>query len=82
LSRLAKKEYQDSRDRNAVEGVFGSSKTAYGLALIMVHLQETASYVIDVALLLLNHTKSLRAAFPLFYFLAAVAALLGLRSRA
>ena len=68
LSRQAKKqEYQDSCDRNAVEGVFGTVKTAYGLGRIMAHLQETAVCVIGVALLLLNLSRSLRAALALFY---------------
>ena len=67
LSRQAKKqEYQDSCDRNAVEGIFGTGKTAYGLARIMAHLQETAVCVIGVALLLLNLSRSLRAALALF----------------
>ncbi len=44
LSRQAKRqEYQDSCDRNAVEGTFGTSKTAYGLSRVMVHLPETHS---------------------------------------
>jgi len=61
LTRLAKKqEYQDSCDRNAVEGVFGTGKTAYGLARVMARLWETACCVIGVALLLLNLTKSLK----------------------
>ncbi len=64
LSRLAKKqEYQDSCDRNAVESVFGTGKTAYGLERIMARLRETACCVIGVALLLLNLTRSLRATF-------------------
>jgi len=63
LSRHAKKqEYQDSCDRNAVEGVFGTGKTAYGLARVMAHLRETACCVIGIALLLLNLIRSLRAA--------------------
>ncbi len=64
LSRQAKKqEYQDNCDRNIVEGIFGTGKTAYGLARIMARLPETACCVIGVALLLLNLTRSLRAAF-------------------
>jgi len=62
LTRLAKKqEYQDSCDRNAVEGVFGTGKTAYGLARVMVRLRETTYCAIGVVLLLLNLTRSLRA---------------------
>ncbi len=67
LSRQAKKrEYQDSCDRNAVEGVFGTGKTAYGLARVMVRLRETTCCVIGVALLLLNLTRSLRATLCFF----------------
>ncbi len=41
LSRQAKKqEYQDSCDRNAVEGVFGTAKTAYGLSRVTAHLES------------------------------------------
>ncbi len=40
LSRKAKKqEYQDNCDRNAVEGVFGTGKAAYGLARVMARLR-------------------------------------------
>ena len=81
LSRQAKKqEYQDSCDRNAVEGIFGTAKTAYGLGHIMAHLQETAVCVIGVALLLLNLSRSLRPTLALFCFLFVVVILPGLRS--
>ena len=81
LSRQAKKqEYQDSCDRNAVEGIFGTAKTAYGLGRIMAHLQETAVCVIGVALLLLNLSRSLRPTLALFCFLFVVVILPGLRS--
>ncbi len=83
LSRQTKKqEYQDSCDRNAVEGVFGTGKTAYGLARVMARLRETTCCVIGVALLLLNLTRSLRAALCFFCLLATAPVLLGLRSRA
>ena len=83
LSRQTKKqEYLDCCDRNAVEGIFGTGKTAYGLARISAHLQETAVCVIGVALLLLNLSRSLRSAFALFCLLSVVAILPGLRSRA
>ncbi len=83
LSRQAKKqEYQDSCDRNAVEGVFGTGKTAYGLSRVMAHLRETACCVIGVALLLLNLTRSLRAVLCIFCLLIAAAILPGLRSKA
>ena len=83
LSRQAKKqEYQDSCDRNAVEGIFGTAKTAYGLARIPAHLQETAACVIGVALLLLNLSRSLRTALALLCLLFVVAIFPALRSRA
>ena len=83
LSRQAKKqEYQDNCDRNAVEGIFGTAKTAYGLARVTARLQETTFCVIGVALLLLNRTKSLRAALVLFCLLPVAAILPGLWSRA
>ena len=67
LSRQAKEqEYQDSCDRNVVEGVFGTAKTAYGLDRVMARLQETAVCVIGVALLLSNLSRSLRVALALF----------------
>lgn len=83
LSHHAKKlAYQDSCDRNAVEGIFGTAKTAYGLALISAHLQETAVCVIGVALLLLNLSRPLRSALALFFLLPLLAFLPGLQSRA
>ena len=83
LSHQAKKlEYQDSCDRNAVEGIFGTGKTAYGLARVPARLKETAFCVIGVALLLLNLSRSLRAAFVLFCLLPVTAIFMGLRSRA
>ena len=83
LSRQAKKqEYQDCCDRNAVEGTFGTGKTAYGLARITARLQATTFCVIGVALLLLNLSRSLRATLALFCLLAVLAILPGLRSRA
>lgn len=69
LSRLAKKqEYQDSCDRNEVEGVFGTGKTTYGLGRISVRLKETSLCVISIALLLMNLTKRLRSLLRFFLF--------------
>ena len=83
LSRQAKKqEYQDSCDRNAVEGTFGTGKTAYGLARITARLQATTFCVIGVALLLLNLSRSLRTTLALFWLLAVLVILPELRSRA
>ena len=67
LTRLAKKqEYQDNCDRNEVEGVFGTGKTAYGLGRISARLEDTSCCVIGVALLLMNLMKSLHSLFRLF----------------
>ena len=72
LSRQAKKlEYQDTCDRNEVEGVFGTGKTAYGLGRIPARLEKTSCCVIGVALLLMNLLKRLR--FLLFRFFALAA---------
>ena len=68
LTKLAKaQEYQDSCDRNEVEGVFGTGKTAYGLGRIAAHLKMTAFCTIGGALILMNLTKRLRSLFRLFY---------------
>lgn len=68
--------------RNAVEDIFGTAKTAYGLARISAQLQEIAVCVIGVALLLLNLSRSLRLALALFFLLPLLAFLPRLRSRA
>lgn len=61
LSRqLKKQEYLDNCDRNAVEGVFGTGKTAYGLGRISVRLEQTSRCVIGVALLMWNLMRRLR----------------------
>ena len=81
-SRLAKKlEYQDNCDRNTVEGVFGTVKTAYGLDRVMARLQETAICVIGVALLLSNLSRSLRVSLALLCLLFLLYCLPKLRSR-
>jgi len=68
LSRqLRKQEYQDSCDRNIVEGTFGTGKTAYGLGRISVRLEETTRCVIGVALLLMNLMKGLRSLLASFF---------------
>ena len=82
LSRLAKKlEYQDNCDRNTVEGVFGTVKTAYGLDRVMAHLHETAVCMIGVALLLSNLSRSLRVSLALLCLLFLLYCLPKLRSR-
>ena len=59
-------EYQDVCDRNEVEGVFGTGKTAYGLGRIAAHLEATTFCTIGVALILMNLTKRLRSLLRLF----------------
>ena len=67
LTKQAKaQEYQDSCDRNEVEGVFGTGKTAYGLGRIAAHLEATTFCIIGVALILMNLTKRLRSLLCLF----------------
>ena len=60
-------EYQDICDRNEVEGVFGTGKTAYELGRIAAHLKETTFCVIGVALILMNLTKRLRSLLRLIF---------------
>ena len=68
LTKLAKaQEYQDSCDRNEVEGIFGTGKTAYGLGRIAAHLKATTFSTIGVALILMNLTKRLRSLLRIFY---------------
>jgi len=64
---LRNQEYQDTCDRNIVEGVFGTGKTAFGLDRISVRLEETTRCVIGVALLLMNLMKGLRSLFTSFF---------------
>ena len=61
------KAHQDNCDRNEVEGVFGTGKTAYGLGRIAAHLEATTFCTIGVALILLNLTKRLRSLLCLLY---------------
>ena len=55
----------DSCDRNVVEGLFGTGKTAYGLGRISVRLEDTTRCVIGVALLLGNLMKQKDSVFRL-----------------
>lgn len=71
----------DSCDRNAAEGVFGTTKTAYGLDHVIAHLQETAVRVIAVALPRFNLSRSLRASLALFSLLILLIVSLWLWSR-
>ncbi len=62
-----KQEYTDICDRNAVEGVFGTGKTTYGLDRIAARLEDTSRTVIAVALLCMNLCKRLRSLLRLFF---------------
>ncbi|MDL2231995.1 IS5 family transposase [Ruminococcaceae bacterium OttesenSCG-928-L11] len=55
-----RQEYIDICDLNAVEGAFGTLKTAYGLGRVAARLEDTCRCAIGIALLLLNLTKRLR----------------------
>jgi len=67
LSREQKRqEYTDICDRNAVEGVFGTIKTAYGLGRVAARLEDTSRCVIGIALLLFNLTKRRRDLLRIF----------------
>jgi len=68
LSKQAKRqEYRDICERNAVEGAFGTAKTAYGLSRIAARREDTSFCVIGVALLCMNLQKRLRSLFRRFF---------------
>lgn len=60
------REYADTCARNAVEGVFGTAKTAYGLSRVSARLEETAKTVICMSVLVFNLKKLLRSSSSLF----------------
>lgn len=60
-------EYQDSCQRNAVEGKFGEGKRCYGLGRIMTRLQETSETVIVLQFLVMNLERRLRVLFYHFF---------------
>ena len=62
-----RQEYTDICDRNAVEGEFGTGKTAYGLGRIAARLEDTSCTVIAVALLYMNLCKRLRSLLRVFF---------------
>jgi hypothetical protein len=53
-------EYNDSCDRNIIEGKFGESKLAYGLEKVRAKLKETSEAVIQMALISMNLARLLR----------------------
>jgi hypothetical protein len=59
--------YQDSCDRNAVEGEFGTCKRKYGLDRIMTKLPYTSMSTIAMGFFAANMERKLRLLFaPLF----------------
>jgi hypothetical protein len=52
--------YQDSCERNAVEGHFGNGKRKYGLALIMTKLRDTTLTAISFGFFVTNMERVLR----------------------
>jgi len=55
-----KQAYQDSRERNEVEGKFGTGKRKFTMDCIMAKLKKTSESVIILNLLVLNLEKRLR----------------------
>ncbi len=55
-----KQAYQDSRERNEVEGKFGTGKRKFTMDCIMAKLKKTSETVIVLNLLVLNLEKRLR----------------------
>jgi hypothetical protein len=67
-SKQAKRqEYDDICDRNAIEGEFGTAKTAYGLGRVAAKLEDTSVCVIGIALLCMNLKKRLRSLLRRFW---------------
>jgi len=58
-------EARDAADRNVVEGVFGTVKTAYGMDPVKARLEETTRTVISLAVLVFNLKKLLAASLCL-----------------
>lgn len=61
-----KQEYEDICARNVVEGVFGTTKTAYGMDPVMTRLEETTRTVIALSILAFNLKKLLKASLCSF----------------
>jgi IS5 family transposase len=59
--------YQDSCDRNAIEGKFGEGKRRYGLGRIRARLVQTSESMITLQLLVMNLERKLRL-FVVFFF--------------
>ncbi len=61
-----KQAYPDSRERNEVEGKFGTGKRKFTMDCIMAKLKETSESAILLNLLVLNLEKRLRLLFCRF----------------
>lgn len=61
-----KQAYQDSRERNEVEGKFGTGKRKFTMDCIMAKLKETGESVILLNLLVMNLEKRLRLLLYIF----------------
>lgn len=55
-----RQEYEDARQRNAVEGKFGEGKRSYGLDRIMAKLKITSESVISMQFIVMNLERKLR----------------------
>ena len=59
--------YQESCERNAIEGHFGNGKRKYGLALIMTKLRDTTLTAISFGFFVTNMERVLRLLSLLFF---------------
>jgi hypothetical protein len=60
-------ERRDADDRNVVEGVFGTTKTSYGIDCVAAKTEETTKTVISLAIMVFNLKKLLRTSLSLLY---------------
>ena len=58
-----KRRYQESCERNQVEGKFGEGKRCYGLGLVMTRTEKTSESWIAMSILTLNIAKVMRQYF-------------------
>lgn len=63
----ANRAYQDSCDRNIVEGRIGTGKRRYGLALIYARLEQTGEVEAAMSVLCMNVAHALRTTLRLFF---------------
>ncbi|WP_162487633.1 IS5 family transposase [Paenibacillus sp. LC231] len=65
--------YQDSTERNAIEGKFGEGKRKYGLERIRARLSNTSFTVIALQFLVMNLERKLRFLFHYFRYMLQMA---------